>query len=149
MADVADFDRLVSRENGLSVVSTLRADQTIQATVVNCGVLAHPVRGVPVIGFTTRGNSRKLANLRSRPRLTATVRAGWEWASAEGPVELAGPDDPMPGVDAERLRLLLREIFTAAGGTHDDFEAYDRVMAQERRVAVLVTPERGFAPRRG
>jgi hypothetical protein len=77
------------------------------------------------------------------------VRAGWEWASAEGPVELAGPDDPMPGVDAERLRLLLREIFTAAGGTHDDFETYDRVMAQERRVAVLVTPERGFARPRG
>jgi hypothetical protein len=48
----------------------------------------------------------------------------------------------MPGVDAERLRLLLREIFTAAGGTHDDFDAYDRVMAQERRAAVLITPER-------
>jgi hypothetical protein len=48
----------------------------------------------------------------------------------------------MPGVDAERLRLLLREIFTAAGGTHDDFDAYDRVMAEERRLAVLVSPSR-------
>ena len=48
----------------------------------------------------------------------------------------------MPGVDAERLRLLLREIFTAAGGTHDDSGRYDRVMAAERRVAVLVTPAR-------
>jgi len=45
-------------------------------------------------------------------------------------------------VDAERLRLLLREIFTAAGGTHDDWDTYDRVMAEERRTAVLVTPER-------
>jgi hypothetical protein len=70
------------------------------------------------------------------------ARAGWQWAAVEGPVELAGPDDPMPGVDAERLRLLLREIFTAAGGTHDDFDAYDRAMAEERRVAVLVTPAR-------
>jgi hypothetical protein len=70
------------------------------------------------------------------------IRAGWQWAGVEGPAELAGPDDPMPGVDAERLRLLLREIFTAAGGTHDDFDAYDRVMAEERRVAVLVTPAR-------
>ena len=67
---------------------------------------------------------------------------GWEWAAAEGPVELVGPDDPLPGVDAERLRLLLREIFTAAGGTHDDFGTYDRVMADERRVAVLVNPAR-------
>jgi hypothetical protein len=59
MADVADSARLAGREHGLSVVATLRADQTIQATVVNCGVLDHPVRGVPVIGFTTRGNSRQ------------------------------------------------------------------------------------------
>ena len=44
-------------------------------------------------------------------------------------------------MDAERLRLLLREIFTAAGGTHEDWPAYDQVMATERRVAVLVTPE--------
>jgi hypothetical protein len=90
-----------------------------------------------------------VANLRARPRATVVVRSGWEWASAEGPAELAGPGDPMPGVDAERLRLLLREIFTAAGGEHDDFNAYDRVMADERRVAVLVTPERGFARPRG
>ncbi len=54
----------------------------------------------------------------------------------------SGPDDPLPAVDAEPLRLLLREIFTAAGGTHDDFGTYDRVMAAERRVAVLVTPAR-------
>jgi hypothetical protein len=74
------------------------------------------------------------------------IRAGWQWAGVEGPAELAGPDDPMPGVDAERLRLQLREIFTAAGGTHDDFDAYDRVMAEERRLAVLVRPSR-ISPR--
>jgi hypothetical protein len=69
-------------------------------------------------------------------------RAGWNWASVEGPVELAGPDDPLGNLDADRIRVLLREIFTAAGGTHDDFEEYDRVMAAERRTAVLVRPER-------
>jgi len=75
--------------------------------------------------------------------VVSTLRAdGTILSSAEGPVELAGPDDPMPGVDAERLRLLLREIFTAAGGTHDDWPTYDRTMADERRVAVLVTPAR-------
>jgi hypothetical protein len=40
--------------------------------------------------------------------------------------------------------LLLRKIFTAAGGTHDDFDEYDRVMAKERRVAVLLEPERVY-----
>jgi hypothetical protein len=70
------------------------------------------------------------------------LRAGWQWAAAEGPVQLAGPDDPLEGAGGERLRLLLREIFTAAGGTHDDFLAYDMAMAGERRVAILVTPAR-------
>jgi len=108
-------------------------------------VLDHPVRGVPVIGFTTRGNSRKLANLRARPRLTATVRAGWEWVTAEGHTELAGPDDPLGGLSPEGLRLLLRAVFSAAGGTHDDWDTYDRVMAQERRAAVLMVPERVYS----
>jgi PPOX class probable F420-dependent enzyme len=147
MADVADFERLVGREHGLSVVSTLRADQTIQATVVNCGVLDHPVRGAPVVGFTTRGNSRKLVNLRARPRLAATVRVGWEWVTAEGPIELAGPDDPLDGLGPDGLRLLLRAVFSSAGGSHEDWDTYDRVMAQEQRVAVLMSPERIYSNR--
>jgi hypothetical protein len=43
---------------------------------------------------------------------------------------------------AKALRLLLREVFQAASGTHDDFDEFDRVMADEGRVAVFVTPER-------
>ena len=45
-------------------------------------------------------------------------------------------------IDHERLRLLLRDVFEAAGGTHEDYAEYDRVVAAERRVAVLVTPSR-------
>ena len=59
--------------------------------------------------------------------------------------EPAGPDDALGDLDAERIRLLLREIFTAAGGTHDDWDTYDRVMAAERRTAVLVTPDRVYS----
>ena len=130
---------------GSAWCSTLRADQTIQASVVNTGVLDHPVSGRPVIGFTTRGDTRKLVNLRARPRLAVTVRAGWEWVSAEGTAELIGPDDPAPGVDAEGLRLLLRAVFASAGGTHDDWVTYDRVMAAERRAAVLIAPARVYS----
>jgi hypothetical protein len=72
------------------------------------------------------------------------VRAGWEWVAVEGPVDLAGPDDRFGDLDAERIRVLLREIFTACGGTHDDWDTYDRVMAEERRTAVLVAPERVY-----
>jgi hypothetical protein len=142
VSGLEDFARLVQGDHGLVVVSTLRPDMTIQSSVVNAGVLPHPVTGAEVVGLVARGDSRRLSYLRARPRATVVVRAGWQWASAEGPVDLAGPDDPLPGVDAERLRVLLREIFTAAGGTHDDWPAYDRAMAEERRVAVLVTPAR-------
>jgi hypothetical protein len=63
----------------------------------------------------------------------------------EGDATLIGPDDPHPAVDAERLRLLLREIFVAAGGTHDDWDTYDRVMAEQRRTVVLVVPSRVYS----
>jgi PPOX class probable F420-dependent enzyme len=145
MTTLGDFAALVPGDHGLCVVSTLRGDGTIQSSVVNAGVLPHPLTGDPVVGLVARGGSRKLANLRARPRATVVVRSGWQWAAAEGPVQLAGPGDPLPGVDAERLRLLLREIFTAAGGTHDDFDAYDRVMAEERRTAVLIAAQRVYA----
>lgn len=145
MVDLSLFSSLVPGDHGLCVVSTSRPDGTIQSSVVNAGVLAHPVTGVPVVGLVARGGTRKLANLRATPRATVVVRAGWQWCTAEGPVDLAGPDDPLPGVDAERLRMLLREIFTAAGGTHDDWDAYDRTMAEERRTAVLLTPARVYS----
>lgn len=147
MADIADFARLVTSDHGLSVVSTLRADQTIQSSVVNAGVLDHPATGLSVVGFTTRGNARKLANLRIRPRLAVTVRAGWDWVTVEGDAALAGPDDPVGGLDPDGLRLLLRAVFAAAGGTHEDWATYDRVMAEERRAAVLVTPQRVYSNR--
>jgi PPOX class probable F420-dependent enzyme len=149
VSGLENFARLIEGDHGLCVVSTLRGDGTIQSSVVNAGVLPHPVTGAQVVGLVSRGDARRLTNLRARPRATVVVRAGWEWASVEGPVQLAGPDDPLPGVDAERLRLLLREIFTAAGGTHDDWPTYDRVMASERRVAVLVAPERVSGTPRG
>jgi PPOX class probable F420-dependent enzyme len=142
VTDLEVFTRLVPLDHGLAVVSTSRADGSIQSSVVNAGVIDHPVTGAPVVALVARGSARRLVNLRARPRASVVLRAGWQWAGVEGPVELAGPDDPLAGIDGERLRLLLREIFTAAGGTHDDWDEYDRVMADERRVAVLVHPER-------
>jgi hypothetical protein len=114
--------------------------------VVNAGVLDHPLTGQRVVGCVIRGRTRKLANLRERPQITVVARSGWQWVTVEGRAELAGPDDPLPGIDAERLRLLRREIFTAAGGTHDNWDEYDRVMAAEHRVATLVTPSRIYSP---
>jgi len=145
MTDLADFAGLVAADRGLAVVSTLRPDATISSSVVNAGVLPHPTTGEQTVAFVSRGDARRLGYLRAAPRITVLLRAGWQWAAAEGPVQLCGPDDPLPGVDAEGLRLLLRAVFTAAGGTHDDWDAYDTAMASERRTAVLMTPERVYS----
>jgi PPOX class probable F420-dependent enzyme len=145
VANIEDFKKLVAGDHGLVVVSVTRDDGTISSSVVNAGVLPHPVTGGSVVGMVVRGGTRKLANWRARPYANVVIRSGWQWAAAEGRVDLIGPDDPAPGFDAERLRLLLREIFTAAGGTHEDFDTYDRVMREERRTAVFVHPDRVYA----
>jgi len=142
VTDLSRFAELIALDHGLCVISTSRRDGSVQASVVNAGVLDHPLNARRVIGLVAIGGSQKLRNLRVDPRATIVVRAGWRWATAEGDAEIIGPDDPHPDVDGESLRLLLRGIFLATGATHDDFDTYDRVMADERRAAVLITPRR-------
>jgi len=135
---------LARREQFLEVVATARADSSVQASLVNAGVLDHPITGEPSVAFVTYG-AAKLGNLRARPNLAVTFRSGWAWATVEGRAELIGPDDLNPQVDAERLRVILRDIFVAAGGQHDDWDAYDRTMVEQRRVAVFVSPTRIYS----
>ncbi|WP_413812552.1 TIGR03618 family F420-dependent PPOX class oxidoreductase [Streptomyces sp. OE57] len=144
MSTLEDFADLLRTERGLATVTTLRAGGGVHASVVNQGVLRHPATGEDVVGFVTYGKV-KLANLRERPRLAATVRSGWRWVTVEGLAEIAGPDDPHPDIAGDGLRSLLRDIYAAAaGGEHEDWDTYDRVMAHEHRAAVLVRPERVY-----
>jgi PPOX class probable F420-dependent enzyme len=145
MTTLKDAVALAATESGLAVVSTVRADGTVQASLVNVGLLPHPDTGESVLGFTTYGKV-KLANLRARPQLAVTFRNGWQWATVEGRAELAGPDDAQPWLaDPDQLRLLLREVFTSAGGSHDNWDTYDRVMAEEKRAVVLIAPTRVYS----
>ena len=137
--DLGPVRRMVAQEQGLAVVSVVRADGTPHASLVNAGVLDHPRTGRPVAAYVANGRV-KLRTMRKRAATTLTWRAGWRWAAVDGTSELVGPGD----TDAESLRLLLRAVFTAAGGTHDDWDTYDRVMREEGRVAVLVDPVRVY-----
>jgi len=143
VATVEDIQRLVALDHGLAGLSTVRADGTVQSTVVNAGLVEHPVTGRTVAAFVGRPATRKIANLRRNPTATLLWRAGWAWVAAEGTVDLVGPDDPLDGVAADELPRLLRRVYSAAGGgEHDDWPEYDRVVAAERRMAVLLTPHR-------
>jgi PPOX class probable F420-dependent enzyme len=138
---LALFRELASLDHGLGVVTMLRGDGSMVASVVNVGIMQHPAAGTDTVAFVARG-LRKLDHLRADNRVTVVARAGWRWAAVEGAAEIFGPDDPHPDIDAEALRLLLRDVFTAAGGTHDDWDSYDQSLADERSAAVLVTPLR-------
>jgi PPOX class probable F420-dependent enzyme len=142
--DLHDVDRIGAGDRYLAVVATTRTDGSVQASVVNAGTVPHPVSDEPVVAFVTYGQA-KLANLRARPRATVVFRTGWEWIAVEGTCEMVGPHDPLVGFDGTGLSALIRAIFQAAGGTHDDWDAFDRAMADENRVAVLVRPERVYS----
>jgi len=135
---------LARQEQFLAVVATARADCSVQSSLVNAGIIDNPISGEASVAFVTYG-AAKLRNLRARPHLAVTFRSGWSWATVEGRADLIGPDDVHPHVDPERLRVILRDIFIAAGGQHDDWDAYDRTMVQQRRVAVFVEPTRIYS----
>ncbi|WP_370947860.1 pyridoxamine 5'-phosphate oxidase family protein [Amycolatopsis sp. cg5] len=137
----ADLDlvrKLSLAEHGLATIATTRSDGTVHASVVNAGVIDDPITGAPSVGLVAIGGTRKLALLRRAGHATIIFRRGWEWVSVQGGTRLIGPDDPDPAYDLARLPQLLRDVFTSATGTHDDWDEYDRVMAEERRTAVFI-----------
>jgi hypothetical protein len=112
MSDPALLDlarELGAHESGLSVVVTSRAGGAAQTSVVNAGVLAHPMTGKRVVGFVARGGANKLNNLRARPRVTVVFRSGWEWVAVEGDAELVGPHDHMEGLERNGMPRVRRD----------------------------------------
>lgn len=141
MADLDLLRRLSRADRGLAVVAVSRPDGSVQASVVNAGVLdpdaggAATVGAGPQVAFVVRGNARKLGYIRHSARATVVFRSGWEWVAAEGPARIVAQE-------YADLAALLRAVFSAVGGTHQDWDTFDRVMAEEHRVAVLVEPAR-------
>ena len=123
-------------------MATTRPDGTVHASVVSAGVIDDPVTGQPSVAMVIVGGAAKLGYLRRVGRAAAVFRQGPQWAAVEGPVRIAGPDDLSGGVALDEIPALLRSVFVAAGGTHDDWAEYDRVMAEQWRTAVFIAPDR-------
>ena len=130
----------------MAVAVTTRGDGSAPASVVNAGVLNHPTTAEPIVGFVARGDAKKLANIRLRPRVTVVFRSGWEWVTVEGQAELAGPDDALDGMEHDALAQLLREVYASAvGGDPEAWAELDDVFLAERHTAVLVRPSRIYS----
>ena len=130
-----DALEFLGREHS-AVVTTHGRSGRAQSTIVRAG----PFEGG--MTFVVRGATVKLANLRRDPRCTVlTVSPDWrKYVTVEGGATVHAPDN----TDPEELRLRLRSAFSAAGGTHDDWEEFDRTMLEEGRAVILVAPERVY-----
>ncbi len=137
-----DHVRRIVQKDSLAVVTTVKTDGTIHASVVNAGVLDDPVTGEPRVGLVAVGGARKLQHLRASGRAAVVFRHGPDWVAVEGPVQLVGPQDQLEGFSRVQLPMLLRRVFVAAGGSHQDWDEFDRVMEAEGRTVVLVSPDR-------
>jgi PPOX class probable F420-dependent enzyme len=133
---------LARKEDWLAILVTSGKAGRPSVSLVNFGVINHPVGGHEVLALVSRGMTAKLRNLRADPRASLVVRSGWDWVSVTGTSELVGPDDPHDLIPQEEVPRLLRSIYSAAGGTHPDLAEYDREMRADRRAAILITPER-------
>ena len=133
MADLAVVEQLAAGDHHLAVLAVGRADGSVQASVVSAGVTTDPVEGSPAVGLVAIGNSLKLRLLRKSGQATVVFKAGDQWAAVSGPARLIGPDDGTElGFDVPEV---IRSVYRAAGGDHEDWSEFDRVMADERRCA--------------
>ena len=142
MSDIEIFSNYLSEETGLVTVSTTQVDGRVLSSVVNCGMIEHPLTGGTCVAFVSGSKAARLKHIDRGSHVTITARRGWAWSSVTGPAALIRPEQVPESIDKEQMRLLLREVFHAAGGVHDDLEEYDRTLAQEGRVVVCVSPER-------
>ena len=120
--------------NHMAVFSTFRRNGAAQLSIVTSGLYGDGV------AFTTTANRAKHRNLTRDPRCTLLV-SHHEWRPflvLEGNATVLSQDN----TPAEELRVAFREVFrSAAGKEHPDWDEYDRVMVEDRRVIVIVQPE--------
>jgi hypothetical protein len=79
MTGIDAFARLIPAEHGLCVVSTSRSDGTIQSSVVNAGVLDHPVTRLPGCQLTAGAHASAGSGQPSRATSSLSARRSARW----------------------------------------------------------------------
>jgi hypothetical protein len=136
MVDLAYVQKLAEGDHYLAVLTAARPDGSVHASVVSAGIIDDPVDGSPSVGLVAIGSSRKLPLLRQSGAATIVFKDGYQWAAVSGPTRLIGPEDGLE----YGLNVLdtVRAVYRAAGGQHEDWAEFDRVMAEDRRCAVFI-----------
>jgi PPOX class probable F420-dependent enzyme len=123
--------------NHRAVLATTRSDGNPQLSMVMAGT-----DGDEVV-VSTRETAHKTKNLRRRPRATLLVFGDdffGPWVQVEGPVEVVGLPDAMPGLEA---------YYRQISGEHPDWEDYRAAMVHEQRVLLRISVERAGPDRAG
>ena len=124
-------------ENHRAVLVTRRRDGGVQTSPITVG------RDGERVAISSRETAYKVRNLRRDPTATLCVltdRFYGSWMSIEGPVEIVSLPEAMDGLIA---------YYRAISGEHPDWDDYRAAMERDRRVLVLVTPERVGPTRQG
>ena len=120
--------------NHNAVCTTFRRNGAAQLSIVTSGLYGGGA------AFTTTADRAKHRNLARDPRCSLLVsHADWRpFLVLEGNATVLSQDN----TPAEELRVAFRDVFRAAAGKeHPNWDEYDRVMVEDRRVIVIVTPE--------
>jgi PPOX class probable F420-dependent enzyme len=116
--------------NSRIVLATRRADDSLQMSPVNAGV----IDGAVVI--SSRAMLAKVNNLRRDTRASLVVlteRFYGAWVQIDGTAEIVDQPDAMP---------LLDDVYRAIAGEHPDWDEYRAAMIADRRVVIKIRPER-------
>ena len=127
-------------QNQVATFTTYRRDGRPQMSLVTVG------RVGDALAFTTHRLSAKYANLQRDPRCALMVMSPdlRNYAVLDGDARIVGGCD----ADPETVRLTLRDVYRAAARKeHLDWEEYDRVLRDDGRVAILLTPSRMYKVR--
>ncbi|MFI6173276.1 pyridoxamine 5'-phosphate oxidase [Nocardia sp. NPDC051052] len=146
---VATLRSLIDTTGGLMVFANA-AEGRVPTSVINAGLIEHPVSGAPSMAHVAYGDSRRVARLAVTQQASLTVHHDRKWLTTEGRTQLVfGPWDdrfatnnPDLRLDDDRYAELMRTIYRkAGGGEHPDWTQYDAAMRKEQRVVVLVDLE--------
>jgi hypothetical protein len=124
------------RIQGLGVL-TVTGGPEAGSAVVSAAVMPHPISQNDVVAFLVERGSAAHSMLQSTKVAQFSFEREAPRGLVAGPVELVQADP----IQADWFRWMVGEVFTAAGGTPDDWNAHDQTIGVRSTVVAFLRPE--------